>query len=312
MTVLFYTTFTDKKIWIKEIKKQFKNIKIITIREKKYFNKVEFAIVWDLPDKILKQLSNLKIIFSQGAGVDHILNLPSYNNTPIVRLQDPIMAERMANYVLSQILNYQLHLSKYLKSQQKKIWLDDLETLTPIDNHKLTIGILGVGFLGNYVAKFLKKINYNVIGFKKNKTLKKFNYKIYTGYNINKFIYSSDIIVSILPSTKYTINFINKNFLSKMKKNSLLINVGRGVTINEKDLINHLNKNKNFFASLDVFNKEPLNTSSKLWSHPNVTITPHIASITVVKSAIAQMYSRYIQYKKTGKIKSDVNLKNGY
>ena len=110
MTILFYTTFSDRRIWKKEIKKYFKNAKIISINDKKYFKDVEYAIIWNLPDKILKQLKNLKIIFSQGAGVDHILNLPSYKNTPILRLKDPIMGERMANHVLSQILIYQLKL----------------------------------------------------------------------------------------------------------------------------------------------------------------------------------------------------------
>ena len=312
MTILFYTTFSDERIWKKEIKKKFKRNNIISVNDKKYFSKVKYAIVWNLPDNILKQLNNLKIIFSQGAGVDHILNLPSYKKTPIIRLKDPIMAERMTNYVLSQILNFQLNLSIYSKSQDKKIWIDDLESLTPLENRDLTIGILGTGFLGTYVGKFLKKINYKVIGFKKNKTSKKLGFPIYYNKKINKFIASSDIIIAILPSTKNTKNFINKSFLSKMKKKSLLINVGRGITVNDKDLIQHLRLNNSFYASLDVFNKEPLAKSSMFWAHSNVSITPHIASITVVKSAVNQIYERYKQYKKTGNIVSDVSIKDGY
>ena len=312
MTILFYTTFSDRRIWKKEIKKYFKNAKIISINDKKYFKDVEYAIIWNLPDKILKQLKNLKIIFSQGAGVDHILNLPSYNQTPIVRLKDPIMGDRMANHVLSQILNFQLHLTTYFNFQTKKIWVDDLELLTPLQNKKITIGILGCGFLGTYIAKTLKKLDYKVIGYKKNKNNRSYNFPIYFNKKINEFIKLSNIIVVLLPSTKDTKNFIDKKFFSKMKKNSLLINVGRGVTLNEKDLIKHLQSNKNFFASLDVFHKEPLPLNSKLWSHPNVIITPHIASITVIESAVQQMYLRYKKFKKTGKIISDVNLKNGY
>ena len=312
MTILFYTTFSDRRIWKKEIKKYFKNAKIISINDKKYFKDVEYAIIWNLPDKILKQLKNLKIIFSQGAGVDHILNLPSYNQTPIVRLKDPIMGDRMANHVLSQILNFQLHLTTYFNFQTKKIWVDDLELLTPLQNKKITIGILGCGFLGTYIAKSLKKLDYKVIGYKKNKNNRSYNFPIYFNKKINEFIKLSNIIVVLLPSTKDTKNFIDKNFFSKIKKNSLLINVGRGVTLNEKDLIKHLQSNKNFFASLDVFHKEPLPLNSKLWSHPNVIITPHIASITVIESAVQQMYLRYKKFKKTGKIISDVNLKNGY
>ena len=108
---------------------------------------------------------------------------------------------------------------------------------------------MGVGFLGKYVAKFLKKLNYNVIGFKNRKTKKNFGFPIYLNNQINKFINSSNIIIAILPSSKATTNFIDKKFLSKMKKNSLLINVGRGITLNEEHLIQHLKTNKNFFTN---------------------------------------------------------------
>ena len=312
MAILVYTTFSDKKNWEKKIKKKFKNEKIISIKDKNNFKEVKYAIVWNLPNHILKQLKNLKIIFSMGAGVDHILNLQSYANTPIVRLKDPAMGERMANYVLSQILKFQLHLSVYFRGQLKNKWIDKIDSFEPLANHQLTVGILGTGFLGTYVANYLKKINYNVIGFKKKKINKKFDFQIFYKEKIQRFIKLSDIIVSVLPSTNETINFIDTKFLSMMKKNSLLINVGRGDSINEKDLIKHIKSNKTFFASLDVFNKEPLVKSHIFWTHPNVTVTPHIASITVIGSAIEQIYKRFLEYKKTGKIINDVNLKKGY
>ena len=84
MAILVHSTFSDKKNWEKIIKKKFKNEKIISIMDKNYFKEVKYAIVWNLPNHILKQLKNLKIIFSMGAGVDHILKLQSYTNTPII------------------------------------------------------------------------------------------------------------------------------------------------------------------------------------------------------------------------------------
>ena len=97
-----------------------------------------------------------------------------------------------------------------------------------------------------------------------------------------------------------------------MKKKSLLISIGRGSTVNENDLIKHLQKNKYFYASLDVFQSEPLSKKSLLWSMPNVNITPHVASNTLINSAINLMFKRYAKYKKTKKIKSDINLNSGY
>ena len=117
MNILFYCNWHNKDEWLKKIKKKFKNNKIVTLKDKPDFSKIKYAIIWELPNKIFKKLSNIKLLFSMGAGVDHITNLPSYNRIPIIRLKDPLMAERMSNHVISQVLNYQLDLNTYTKFQ---------------------------------------------------------------------------------------------------------------------------------------------------------------------------------------------------
>ena len=97
-----------------------------------------------------------------------------------------------------------------------------------------------------------------------------------------------------------------------MKKESFLINIGRGSTLNESDLLLHLKKNKNFHVSLDVFKKEPLQRDNKFWTQENVIVTPHVAALTDIDSSIDLMVKRFKIFKKTGKIKSDVNLDRGY
>ena len=310
MSILFYNTTFDKlELWKKLIRKTFNTEKIISINDTTKFDEVEYAIIWKLPKGILSKLINLKIIFSMGAGVDHIINLPDFNkNIPIIRIKDPTMGERITNYCLAQILNYQLNLKFFQKYQLKKIWSGER---TPIDNQNITIGILGLGYLGKRVAKTLLKLNYNVIGFKNIPSANSM-FQVYTKSRKKNFIKKSDIIISLLPLTSKTKYFINKNFLKSMKSKSCLISIGRGEVINEKDLINHLKKNKNFFAYLDVFTNEPLNQSSKFWSMDNVTITPHIAGVTEIESAIKHMYMKYQKFKSGKKIKSDIKYINGY
>ena len=308
MSILFHCTFSNSKEWKTKIKEKFKNKKIISINDKNEFDKVDIAIIWNLPNQILNKLTNLKIIFSIGAGVDHILKLNDYNGTPIVRIKDPLMGELMYYYVLSQILNFQLRINDYKIAQKHKVWLDEI---IPPFNKDLTIGILGLGYLGSIVAKSLSKNNYNVIGYKKNK-IKKEKFKIYYNNQLPNFIRSSDILVNILPGTVDTKNFINSKFLSLMKKKSLLISIGRGSSVNENDLIKHLQRNKYFYASLDVFQSEPLSKKSLFWSMHNVNITPHVASNTLIDSGINLMFKRYSNYKKTKKIKSDININRGY
>ena len=311
MSILFHNvTFDNINIYKKTIKKYFKDEKIISINDYKKFNDVEYAIIWDLPDTVLSKLKNLKVIFSMGAGVDHILKLKNYDKkVPIIRIKDPEMGKRIANYSLAQILNYQLNFKIFQNSQNKKYWSGER---TPIDNENLTIGILGLGFLGTYIAKVLIKLKYNVIGYKKS-IIRSSNIKTYSKKNLNKFIKNSDIIVSILPATPQTDNIINTSFLKKMKKKSCLINIGRGNAIDENALIKHLKRNKEFYAYLDVFKNEPLKSSSKLWTLPNVTITPHVAGVTAIESAIKYMFKKYKMYKKNNTLKSDVkSIKNFY
>ena len=309
MKILFYNPWPNQNKWILSIKKKFIGYQIYTLKDKFKFEDIECAIIWNLPDNIFKKLSRLKVIFSLGAGVDHILKLPSYKDTPIFRIKDTNMSKRMFNHILSQVLYYQLKLKKFENGKIKKKWLEEEETLL---NQQITIGILGAGFLGNEVGKNLKKLNYNIIGYKNSKKNTKIPFEVFTKNQIDIFLKKSDIVVSILPATLATNNFIDKTFLKKMKKEGLLINVGRGNSINEKHLINHLIKNKDFYVSLDVFKSEPLTKNHKFWDLPNVTITPHIAAVTDIESSVNYIFKRINSIKKVKKIKSEVNLKKGY
>ena len=310
MSIFFYSPWPNNTDWLKKIKKKFKGYKIYTLNDNPDFKKIKYALVWDIKDNILSKMPNIKAFFSLGAGVDHILKLNNYNGQPIIRIKDPLMGERMSNYVFSQILNYQLSLNLFRNAQLKKKWLGEKE---PALNKNITIGILGIGFLGLYVGKQLNNIGYKVIGFKNSKPKIKYPFSVlYQKKDLKKFLNQSNIVVSILPATPKTKYFINKTFLKKMKKNALLINVGRGSTLNEKVLIQHLKQNKNFHASLDVFEHEPLIRKSILWNLQNVNITSHSASVTYLDSAIDYIYNKIKKHSKTGKIKSDVVLKKGY
>ncbi len=310
MNFLFHCPWSSKNEWLDSVKKYFKNQNIYTLKDKPDLSKIDFGIIWDLPNEVLDKLKNLKVIFSPGAGVDHILKLPSYKGQPIIRVKSHAMAERMNNHVLSQVLYYQLNLRKYYEAQKKKKWLNEIE---PVLNKKITIGILGLGFLGSFVACQLSKNGYNILAFKNSKPKKKYAFKVfYQRKNLKKFINTCDIIVNILPSTKDTKNIINNKFLNNMKKNALFINVGRGSAVNEKDLFFHLKRNKQFYASLDVFNKEPLVKSNSLWSLNNVVITPHVASLTVIDDAVKHMYMKFLEFKKKGTVKNEVNINKGY
>ena len=311
MRILFHCSWYNSKEWLETIKKKFKNNKIYTLKDKPDLSKIECAIIWNISNYTLSKMGNVKILFSLGAGVDHITELKSYCGQPIIRLKDPFMAERMANHVFSQILFYQLKLKSFQEAQSINKWMSKYDE--PALNNNMIIGILGVGYLGSFVGKQLQQYGYNIIAFKNSKPNIKYPFPIFCKKNsLKKFLRQCDVLICILPSTPETYHMIDGYFLQEMKKKALLINVGRGSTLYEKELITHLNKYKQFYASLDVFEKEPLPKSSPLWKFPNVTVTPHIGSLTVADTAVKYKYKKYQQYKKNGKIKNDFNLLKGY
>ncbi len=114
---------------------------------------------------------------------------------------------------------------------------------------------------------------------KKNKKYNIKNIKFVHSANIHKFIKNIDYVINLLPLTEETSKFININFFKKMKKSSYFISLGRGQTVEEKDLIFALENNLILGAGIDVFENEPLSMNSKLLKLKNVVLTPHIGNI---------------------------------
>lgn len=310
MSIVFYCNWPNKQEWFYKLKRKFNRKKIQIWPKIVNHDDIEYAIVWDIPNGALDKFKNLKVIFSLGAGVDHLFMDSKLPKLPIVRLKDPIMRQRMSNYVKSQILNYQLNIYKYYENNKKIFWNEEF---TESDNSNLIVGILGMGYLGSYVAKDLCNNRYKIQGFKNSKTSKKYIFPVfYKKKQLRKFISTSDIIVNLLPNTQNTKNFINQGFLQNMKKKSLLINVGRGSSVDEVDLFKHARKNKKFQAVLDVFKEEPLKKNHPFWKQDNILITPHIASITNIESAVSQIYEIYNIHKKTGKVRNMVDFAKQY
>ena len=86
-------------------------------------------------------------------------------------------------------------------------------------------------------------------------------------------------MVGILPKVDDTVDYFNKSTFKKMKKSAVFMNIGRGPTVNEDDLVSALKKRDIAGAVLDVFKKEPLDSTHELWKLPNVLMTPHCADI---------------------------------
>ena len=85
-----------------------------------------------------------------------------------------------------------------------------------------------------------------------------------------------DYVASVLPSTPETRGLVNREFLASMRKGAVLINVGRGDLVIEKDLLANLDTDHLGGVVLDVVSTEPLPQDSPLWNQPKITVTPHV------------------------------------
>ncbi|KAL5013597.1 hypothetical protein ScPMuIL_007867 [Solemya velum] len=169
----------------------------------------------------------------------------------------------------------------------------------------LTVGLLGCGGIGKIVAEHCKAMGMTVWGMTRtpvDESRRCDAVDVYrTTDRLPELLAVCDYVVNILPSTKETTDLLSGGILSNCReRKSYFINIGRGDVVSEDSLVEAINKNWISGAALDVCKEEPLPQESRLWSLPNVLVTPHVAwrSNTLVQdhaSAFAENYKRFIE-----------------
>ncbi|WP_029619058.1 2-hydroxyacid dehydrogenase [Pseudorhizobium marinum] len=237
-----------------------------------------YAIVWKPDADLFRRAPNLQVLFSGGAGVDHILAMPDLPDLPIVRFVDESLTTRMSEWVVLQCLSHLRQAPRYLKQQRERVWRE----LPQPEAKDLTVGVMGLGVLGQDSAIKLKMMGFDVVGWSRRKKELP-GIETFDADGIDAFLSRTDILVGLLPLTPETRGLFNAALFSKLRKGGRLgapvfINAGRGGSQVEADVLAALQEGTLGGASLDVFETEPLATDSPLWAMDNVIITPHAAS----------------------------------
>lgn len=270
---------------------------------------IKFALVWNHPLGILKQFSNLKAINSLGAGVDHIFmdaDLP--HDVPIARIKDPYMANDIVQYVIAYVLHYIKRLDHWQAKQEQKEW----SKIPPFNYADKTIGVMGIGFLGNKAIIALNHLGLKVIGWS-NSPKQIENVKIYVGKSeFNTFLSHADILICMLPLTKETKGILNSETFSHLPKGAYLINIGRGNHLVEDDLLKAIDQEQISGAVLDVFCQEPLPSDHLFWKNKFIKVTPHIASVTNTATVAPQIIENYRRILANKPLLNQVDVSKGY
>jgi glyoxylate/hydroxypyruvate reductase A len=269
--------------WKKELERLAPEVNLVIGSETDQAEEVRCAMVWKQKRGALSKFKNLKLIFSMGAGVDHILEDDTIpKQIPICRVVDRQMAFSMSNYILMAVLNHHRSFYDFQKAKHQKHWaqFDFQERL-------LKIGVFGTGFLGMDAAMKLHHLGFSVVGY--SNSPKDTPFPSYAGDQIDDFLSQINVLICLVPYTPKTDGLLNLSLFQKLTEPTYLINVSRGSVQVEKDIIKALDEGILCGAFLDVFEQEPLPKSSPLWTHPSLQITPHVASLTYPRESVLQM-----------------------
>ncbi len=266
------------------------------------------AIVANPQPNEIEQLPNLLWIHSVWAGVERMLADLQGASFDIVRLIDPELSRTMAEAALAWTLYLHRDMPAYYKQQQDQNW----KALPYRKPSQKTVGVLGLGSLGNAASKTLANAGFNVVGWSRNKKNIS-GLKTFEGpEGLKSTFEQSDIIVCLLPLTDETRGLIGEELLQLMPRRGGIINFARGPIINKSDLIAALDDGLLAHAVLDVFDQEPLPAGDPIWAHPYVTVLPHISAPTDVQTASEIVSTNIKNYRLTGQVPASVDRLKGY
>ena len=242
--------------------------------------------------EVVQLATQLKWVQSTYAGVEQLCQpgLPrSYLLTGVKELFGSFMRE----YVFAYILARERSLFETNENQRNKRW----SRISYRSLKNVTIGIVGLGSIGAQIARTAHHFDMRVLGMKR--TAGKIDYvdHLFMTNEMEAFLPQLDYLVVVLPDTMESQNLISAKELALLPPRAVLINVGRGSSVNQSDLITALETGQIRGAVLDVFEQEPLPEDSPLWGMENVIITPHNSAYSFpvqIADIFAANYSRFI------------------
>lgn len=230
-----------------------------------------------VPPELFRRAKNLKWIQCYAAGPARSFWFDELVQSDVVVTNfRGMFNEHVAAHAISFVLAFSRNLHKYGLQQSRTEWTP---LPFPVYLPESTALIIGAGGIGTETGRLCKGFGMKVIGVDPRVTEKPVNFdELHNPESLEGVLPLADFVIITTPETPQTRKMINSKKLALMKDSSFLINVGRGACVVLDDLVNALERGKIAGAGLDVFEEEPLPRGSRLWSNPNVIITPHVAA----------------------------------
>jgi glyoxylate/hydroxypyruvate reductase A len=291
-----------------EFKKQIPDLPIRFWPEVNDVKDIEYLAFMHPDFDLLPAFPNLKAMFSRSAGVESFVDHPKLPKVPLGKVEPPGGDPMMTEYVVMHVLRFHRDMPGYQAAQANKEW----RRVPIVRPEQRRVGFLGYGMMATAPALVLQSMGFKVSAWVRSPR-KAAEVPMFHGADqLEPFLAQTDIAVCLLPLTPETEGIFCARTFAMMPKGAMLINVGRGKHVVEKDLIGALDSGQLSYAALDALWPEPLPPESPLWLHPKVTVMPHVARRPTVAQLVTEVAANLSSLKAGKGLLQEIDVTLGY
>jgi len=257
---------------------------------------------------VLPSFPRLKAMFSRSAGVEGIVQHPKLPKVPLGKVEPPGGDPMMTEYVVMHVLRFHRDMPAYQAAQASREW----RRAPIVRPDERRVGFLGFGMMAKAPALVLQSLGFKVSAWVRSPRAAA-EVPIFHGRDqLATFLGQTDIAVCLLPLTAETEGIFCARTFGMMPRGAMLVNVGRGKHVVDKDLIAALDSGQLSYAALDALWPEPLPPESPLWLHPKVTIMPHVARRPTVAQLVTEVAANIRSLDSGGGLLQEIGVTRGY
>jgi glyoxylate/hydroxypyruvate reductase A len=273
-----------------------------------YLSRAQVLYGWGFSGVLLRSMPNLRWVQKMGAGVEDIVEaLP--RGVLLTRTDGRLIAPRMVEYVIAAILDKTAGFPQAREQQKQRLW----KLYRPQTVSNLAIGVAGLGEIGTEIARVLRFFGARVLGWRRSVAACELVEQLYTGNeSLPGFVEQCDVLVLVLPLTKETKGIFNAPILQRLKKDAHLINVGRGGVLDEQALLAAVEDARLAYATLDVFENEPLPPDHPFWRNERITITPHACGPLLPEDVAPHFIANYAAFAEGRPLSNVIDVSRQY
>lgn len=311
MSLLIAADFAPEALhrWADQVRELLPGITVHTARDPAADAGIEMALVANPPPGVLRDLPRLRFVQSMWAGVDKLLRDPTIpQDLQLARMVDSAMTAAMAETAQWAVLSLHRGFFRYAAQQRDRLW----NPLPQRRADEVHVAVLGLGEMGRAAANRLARDGYRVSGWSRRSHTIEGVTCHQRDPALPKLLGEADIVVNLLPLTARTNSLFNAATFAHMKRGAGFVNLARGQQVVEGDLLSALDKGQVGHAVLDVFQVEPLPTGHAFWTHPSVTLLPHSAAQTDLRSATTVAAANLRAFSEGRPVSNRVDRARGY